>query len=149
MRIGTREIGAGHPVFIVAEIGINHNGDVKRAWDLIEAAKKAGAHHVKFQKRDVDVCYTPEQLAAPCESPWGTTVEDKVRGRELSWDAFNSIADKCDVEDIGWSCSCFDLKSLRELEEQFGERISFHKVPSAMAKHEDLVERDEIGRAHV
>lgn len=120
---------------VIAEIGINHNGDIQNAWNMIIAAKAAGAHYVKFQKRNVDVCYTPEELSKPCESPWGTTVGDKVRGRELSWNAFRSIADKCDIERIGWSSSCFDLVNLRELEEQFGERISFHKVPSAMAKH--------------
>jgi len=120
---------------VIAEIGINHNGDVQKAWGMIEAAKAAGAHHVKFQKRNVKACYTSAELLMPCESPWGDTVEDKVRGRELSWASFRSISGKCEVEGIGWSCSCFDLKSLRELEAEFGEDISFHKVPSAMAKH--------------
>ena len=120
---------------LIAEIGINHLGQIQKAFELIDAAKAAGAHHVKFQKRNVDMCYTPAELAAPCESPWGTTIEHKVRGRELCWGDFRVIADKCKVDGIGWSCSCFDLVSLRELEEQFGDRISFHKVPSSMAKH--------------
>ncbi len=126
---------------VIAEIGINHLGDISKAWNMIDAANNCGAHHVKFQKRNVDQCYTEEELAKPCQSPWGETIEDKMRGRELSWDDFKGIADKCDILKIGWSVSCFDLKSLCELEDLFGDRISFHKVPSAMAMHPVFLEQ--------
>jgi len=126
---------------VIAEIGINHNGDMNLVYDMVLAAKRCGADFVKFQKRDIDTCYTPEELAAPCDSPWGDTVEAKVRGRELSWEEFSAIDGICARQKIGWSASCFDLKSLDDLQRQFGDEITFHKVPSAMAIHRPFLEQ--------
>lgn len=121
---------------LIAEIGINHNGDTHLAFEMIERAKVAGADFVKFQKRDVDTCYSALDLAGPCKSPWGETVGAKVRGREFSWAEMRAVAGKCSREGIGWGSSCFDLVSLRELEDRFGDKVAFHKVPSCMAKHD-------------
>jgi len=80
IRIGTRLIGNGSSCYIVAEIGINHNGDVDLAKQLIDVAKSAGCDAVKFQKRTVDVVYTPEELAKPRENPFGPTNGDLKHG---------------------------------------------------------------------
>ena len=124
---------------IIAELGINHLGDIEIAKRMICSAKDAGADYVKFQKRDVDWCYTSEELKNSCESPWGTTVEDKVRGRELNWDQFKEIDRFCRNLCIDWSASCFDLKSLNDLESLFPYR-PWNKVPSAMAVHQEFIE---------
>ena len=126
---------------VIAEIGINHCGDIDRAIEMIREAKRAAAAHVKFQKRDVDSCYTFKELCSPCESPWGDTLEDKVKGRELEWSDFDRINSECKKLDIGWSVSAFDLKSLAAIEKKFGDDIVFHKVPSAMSKHEAFLEQ--------
>lgn len=120
---------------VIAEIGINHNGNIDRAMAMVKEAHRCGADVVKFQKRDVDTCYTQEELQAPCKSPWGKTVEAKVRGRELSWSFFYRLTGLCEDLDIGWSCSAFDLSTLKRLEREHGEDIDFHKVPSCMARH--------------
>ena len=70
-------------IFIIAEIGINHNGDINLAKRLIEGAKKAGADAVKFQKRTIELVYTREALKSSRESPWGKTLEDQKRGLEF------------------------------------------------------------------
>ena len=80
IRIGDRFVGDGERVFVVAELGINHNGDLLLAKRLIDAAKEAGADAVKFQKRTIDIIYTPEELATLRESPFGKTNGDLKRG---------------------------------------------------------------------
>jgi len=123
-------------MLITAEIGINHQGKLDTAIDMIGRAKEAGADIVKFQKRDVDRVYTPEDLATPCKSPWGGTVEDKVRGRELSWDDYVEIAGVCAKEKVGWAASCWDVGSLVQLEKLFGGEIAYHKVAAALTGNE-------------
>ena len=78
-------------VFIIAEIGINHNGDLKIAKDLIRQATSAGCDAVKFQKRDIDIVYTQEFLDSPRESPWGTTQRDQKAGLEFGKAEFDVI----------------------------------------------------------
>ena len=123
---------------IIGEIGINHNGDMEIAKLLIKAAYDAGCDWVKFQKREPDFCYSPEELQKPCDSPWGITIEDKVRGRELDWNDFLEIDNFCKELGIGWSASCFDLASARRLHTMFPRR-PFNKVASAMALRETFV----------
>ena len=118
---------------IIAELGINHNGDLHQAVSMATAAKAAGCEYVKLQKRDVERCYTEEELAKPCESPWGETVRDKVAGRELSWAEIQAFDSHCRNIGIEWTASCFDLASLSELGEFYPKR-PFNKVASAMAK---------------
>ena len=78
--IGNKLVGNNHPCYIIAEIGINHNGDIDLARRLISVAVAAGCDAVKFQKRTVEVVYSPEELAKPRESPFGTTNGDLKRG---------------------------------------------------------------------
>ncbi len=78
VRIGSKLVGDDQPCFVIAEIGINHNGDVDLARRLISVALAAGCDAVKFQKRTVDVVYTPEELAKPRENPFGPTMGSQV-----------------------------------------------------------------------
>ena len=83
IQIKTHQVGAGFPCFIIAEIGINHNGNVETALRLIDAAVNAGCQAVKFQKRTIDLVYTAEELAKPRENPFGPTNGDLKRGLEF------------------------------------------------------------------
>jgi len=112
VRIGHREVGPGHPAFIVAEIGINHNGDVGVAKRLISTAAAAGCDAVKFQKRTVDVVYTPEELSRSRESPFGSTNGDLKRGLEFDATGYAEISRHCQREGILWFASCWDLGSV-------------------------------------
>ena len=124
---------------VIAEIGINHNGDLNKAKLLIKAAYDAGCDWVKFQKREIDYCYSEEDLQKPCDSPWGVTIEDKVKGRELGWNDFLKIDEFCKNLGIGWSASCFDLVSQRRLHTMFASR-PFNKIASAMAVRDTFVQ---------
>src|SRR6202521_5837091 len=91
VRIGNKLVGDGHPSYIIAEIGINHNGDIDLARRLISVAVAAGCDAVKFQKRTVDVVYSAEELARPRESPFGTTNGDLKHGLEFEYEDFQEI----------------------------------------------------------
>src|SRR3990167_2139040 len=112
MKIGNTEVGDGHPCYIVAEIGINHNGSIDQAIQLIAAAKDAGCSAVKFQKRTVDVVYTAEELARPRESVFGHTNGDLKRGLELGWNGYLAINAYCRSVGIDWFASCWDKPSV-------------------------------------
>jgi N-acetylneuraminate synthase len=112
VKIGDRLVGPGNPTYIVAEIGINHNGDVNLAKKLIDAALDAGCSAVKFQKRTVDVVYTPEELARSRESPFGTTNGDLKRALEFGPDAYAEIDRHCRQVGISWFASCWDEASV-------------------------------------
>jgi N-acetylneuraminate synthase len=99
-------------VYIIAEIGINHNGSLETAKRLIDVAKNAGCDAVKFQKRTVNVVYTAEELAKPRENPFGDTNGDLKRGLEFEAKQYDEIADHCRKLDIDWSASCWDLRAL-------------------------------------
>ncbi len=108
VEIGGRLVGAGHPCYVVAEIGINHNGDLEIAKRLIDAAVLTGCAAVKFQKRTVDVVYTAEELAKPRENPFGTTNGDLKRGLEFDEAAYAAIDAYCRERKIAWFASCWD-----------------------------------------
>src|SRR5271157_5659936 len=91
VKIGNKKVGDGQPCFIVAEIGINHNGDINIAKKLIDLAAFAGCDAVKFQKRTVDVVYSAEELAKPRESPFGKTNGDLKRRLEFSKEQYDQI----------------------------------------------------------
>ncbi len=110
--IDSRPIGDGHPVLVVAEIGINHNGSAAIAKQLIDAAVAAGCDAVKFQKRTIDVVYTAEELATPRDSPFGSMNEDLKRGLELGHDAYTEIDRHCRQRGIMWFASCWDRQSI-------------------------------------
>ena len=117
MKIGRYELGNNNPTLIIAEIGINHNGDLETAKNLIAAAKDCGCDVVKFQKRTVDVVYTAEELAMPRENPFGPTNGDLKRGLELSREAYKEIDRYCKEQDIIWFASPWDEASVDFLEE--------------------------------
>lgn len=112
LRIGERLVGPGHPVFVIAEIGINHNGRIDLARDLIDAAVSAGCDAVKFQKRTVECVYTAGERAAPRESPFGHTNGDLKRGLEFDADAYAAIDHHCRTHGIQWFASCWDPASI-------------------------------------
>ena len=112
VRIGDRLVGEGQPCFITAEIGINHNGDVEIAKQLIDVAVRAGAHAVKFQKRTVDIVYTAQELAKSRENPFGPTNGDLKRGLELDVEEYRQIDRYCREKGILWFVSCWDELSV-------------------------------------
>tara|TARA_Y100000996_G_scaffold332490_1_gene268795 strand:+ start:86 stop:919 length:834 start_codon:yes stop_codon:yes gene_type:complete len=124
-------------VFVTAEIGINHNGDLKIAKKLIDVAKDAGCDAVKFQKRTVDLVYDSETLNSPRESPWGTTTREQKNGLEFSMADYKIIDKYCKSKKISWYVSCWDTKSQIEMQKF---KTKFNKVASAMLTHKKLLE---------
>jgi N-acetylneuraminate synthase len=117
VKIGNRLVGPGSSTFIIAEIGINHNGDVEAAKKLISAAVGAGCDAVKFQKRTIDVVYSPEELAAPRENPFGPTNGDLKRGLEFGLKEYTEIHRFCQSLAIPWFASCWDEASVDFIEQ--------------------------------
>jgi N-acetylneuraminate synthase len=112
IRIGNTLVGDGHPCYVVAEIGINHNGDINIAKKLIEAAAMAKCNAVKFQKRTVEVVYSAEELARPRESPFGTTNGDLKYALEFGEEEYAEIDRYCKQNKITWFASCWDEQSV-------------------------------------
>jgi N-acetylneuraminate synthase len=124
-------------IFIVGEIGINHNGDMQICKKLIDGAKDAGCDAVKFQKRDIDKVYTKELLDSPRESPWGTTQREQKQGLEFGLDEYKEIDKYCKDLGIEWFASAWDLNSQAFLS-QF--ECKYNKIASAMIVYDDLLE---------
>ena len=101
--------------FIIAEIGINHNGDIDIAKKLIDGALFAGANAVKFQKRTIEKVYTKSYLDSPRESPWGKTQGDQKRALEFKEKEYNEIDRYCEEKGIAWFASAWDLESVEFL----------------------------------
>lgn len=116
VKIGSKTIGDGFPCFVVAEIGINHNGSMEIAKNLIDVAAASGCDAVKFQKRTVDVVYTKEELARPRENPFGATNGDLKRGLEFSKDRYKEIDAHCRAKGLLWFASCWDEGSVDFME---------------------------------
>jgi N-acetylneuraminate synthase len=116
IKIGNQIIGQDHSCFVVAEIGINHNGDLELAKKLIDAAVDAGCDMVKFQKRTVDVVYSPAELATPRENPFGPTNGDLKRGLEFGEAEYREIDEHCRDKGIPWCASCWDEASMDFIE---------------------------------
>lgn len=114
--IGGRRVGANEPCYLIAEIGINHNGDIAIARKLIDKAVGYGFDAVKFQKRTIEIVFTPEELARPRESPFGTTNGDLKRGLEFGLAEYQEIDRYCREKGIHWYCSPWDEKSVDFLE---------------------------------
>lgn len=136
VEIAGRPVGHDEPSFVVAEIGINHNGDIGLARKLISAAVTAGCDAVKFQKRTVDVVYSPDELSRPRESPFGTTNGELKRGLELGVDDFRAIDEYCRMLGTIWFASCWDEASVDFLE-QFDPPC--YKIASASLTDDDLL----------
>ena len=124
-------------VFITAEIGINHNGDINLAKKLIDNAVKAGCNGVKFQKRNIDKVYTKEYLDSHRESPWGNTQRDQKLGLEFSEKQYEKIDEYCKKKKIEWYVSCWDISSQIQMR-KFGTK--YNKIASAMIVHEKLLD---------
>ena len=123
--------------FFIAEIGINHNGDMSLTKQLIDMAHDAGCQAIKFQKRDIDVVYTQEYLASARQSPWGTTQRDQKEGLEFGKKEYDEIDKYCKSKGILWSASAWDINSQKFLRQY---DLPFNKVASAMLTHIDLLE---------
>ena len=98
--------------FLIAEIGINHNGSLEIAKKLIDIAKETGFDAVKFQKRTIELVYSKETLNIPRESPWGTTTKDQKFGLEFENKEYDEINSYCKAKNIAWFASAWDLQSL-------------------------------------
>lgn len=138
VQIGSRLVGDGEPCFVIAEIGINHNGDVDIARKLVAAAVLAGCDAVKLQKRTVDVVYTAEELAKPRESPFGTTNGDLKRALEFGTTEYRELDEYCRSHNIMWLASCWDEQSV-----DFIEKFSppAYKIASATLTDDGLLKR--------
>jgi N-acetylneuraminate synthase len=106
--IGNKLVGADQPAYIIAEIGINHNGDLDIAKRLISVAVAAGCDAVKFQKRTVEVVYSAEELSRPRESPFGLTNGDLKHGLEFEQEEFRELDGYCTAVKMPWFASCWD-----------------------------------------
>ncbi|MEK7644493.1 MAG: N-acetylneuraminate synthase family protein [Patescibacteria group bacterium] len=133
------------PVIIIAEIGINHNGDIRLAKQLIDGAKLAGCDAVKFQKRTLDVVYSKEELDKLRESPWGSTNREQKQGLEFSMDQYKEIDAYCKEKNIKWFFSAWDVQSQRDM------RIfncEYNKVASPMLGHLELLSEIASEKKH-
>jgi len=124
-------------VFIIAEIGTNHLGNLKNAKQIIDVAKDSGCDAVKFQKRNVEKIYTKEFLDSPLDSPWGKTQRQMRLEREFSVKDFKEIDKYCKKKKIIWFTSCWDTESQISMR-QF--KTKYNKVASAMLTHKKLLE---------
>lgn len=123
-------------MYLIAEIGINHNGSIEQALDMINVAKVAGWDAVKFQKRTVENVYTKEFLASPRKSKWGTTQGDQKRGLEFGEREYDIINVYCHNIGIDWSASAWDAESQEFLRKY---DLPWNKIASAMLPCEDLL----------
>ena len=134
--LGERPVGDGHPCYVIAEIGINHNGDVQTARKLIDIAAASGCDAVKFQKRTIDVVYTPEELAKPRETPFGETNGDLKRALEFGQAEYENIDAYCRRKPIAWTSSCWDEASV-DFIDAFDP--PFYKIASASLTDDALL----------
>lgn len=136
IRIADHVVGNGHPCYVIAEIGINHNGEVEIAKKLIDVAVTAGCNAVKFQKRTIQVVYTAEELERPRESPFGTTNGELKHGLEFGQQEYEEIDRYCREKKITWFASCWDEQSV-DFIDQFD--VSCYKIASASLTDDKLL----------
>ena len=136
VKIADKHIGDGYPCFIIAEIGINHNGSVKLAKKMIDIAVTTGCDAVKFQKRTVDVVYTKEELAKERKSVFGNTNGDLKRGLEFGEAEYKEIDEYCKRKGILWFASCWDEGSV-DFIEKFNPPC--YKIASASLTDDNLL----------
>ncbi len=123
-------------VFIIAEIGINHNGDIEIAKKLIDVATVCGCDAVKFQKRTIDIVYSQKQLDALRESPWGTTFREQKEGLEFGKKEYDEIDRYCKEKKIIWFASAWDIESQKFLRQY---DLKYNKIASAMIIYDDFL----------
>lgn len=133
------------PIFIIAEIGINHNGDLDIAKKLIDGAIFAGCDAVKFQKRTIENVYTKEELDRPRESPWGKTNREQKLGLEFNKKEYDEIDGYCREKGIYWFASAWDLESQKFLRQY---DCKYNKIASAMLIYEPLLKEVASEKKH-
>ncbi len=145
IKFGDRKVGDGHPAYIIAEVGINHNGDMDIAKKIIDAAAHAGADAVKFQKRTPDVATPPEQQKQMRETPWGYITYLDYRFKvEFNEGQYREIDKYCKQKNIAWMVSVWDEPSV-DFMEKFDTPA--YKVPSAsLTDHKLLKHVRKTGR---
>ena len=137
VKIGNRIVGDGQPCFVIAEIGINHNGDVDIAKKLVSAANIAGVDAVKFQKRTPELCVPPEQRDIKRDTPWGVMTYMEYRYRtEFGVEQYSAIDRHCKMNEMLWFASCWDEPSV-DFMEQFEPPC--YKIASACLTDDDLL----------
>ena len=136
VKIAGKTIGDGYPCFVIAEIGINHNGSLELAKRIIDIACATGCDAVKFQKRTVDVVYTKEELERERKSVFGTTNGDLKRGLEFGYDEYKEIDRYCREKGILWFASCWDEQSV-DFIDQFNPPC--YKIASASLTDDNLL----------
>jgi N-acetylneuraminate synthase len=136
IKLGDQWVGDNHPCYIIAEIGINHNGNIDIAKKLIDVAAIAGCNAVKFQKRTIEVVYSSEELTAPRDSPFGTTNGDLKNALEFGQLDYEEIDRYCKMKNIPWLASCWDEESV-DFIEQFN--CPCYKIASASLTDDKLL----------
>jgi N-acetylneuraminate synthase len=132
-------------VYIIAEIGINHNGSMDLAKKLIDQAVDAGADAVKFQKRTIEIVYTKEDLDRYRESPWGNTNRQQKEGLEFSPEEYYELQAYSEYSGVDFIVSCWDLNSVDVVEQSLDVR--YHKVASALTTDKSFLEKlNETGK---
>jgi N-acetylneuraminate synthase len=132
-------------IFIIAEIGINHNGSLDIAKKLIDMANDTGCDAVKFQKRTIDIVYSKDVLDTPRESPWGTTTREQKMGLEFGLKDYQEIDKYCKEKNIEWFASAWDVESQKFLR-QF--KCKYNKIASALLTHIPLLEEVASEKLH-
>ncbi|MHA1381910.1 MAG: N-acetylneuraminate synthase family protein [Candidatus Helarchaeota archaeon] len=139
IKIGDKLVGDGNPTFIIAEIGINHNGDVEIAKKLIDVAAVSGCDAVKFQKRTPELCVPEEMREVKRETPWGIMSYLEYRKKiEFGEKEYDEIDRYCKEKGIIWFASAWDIPSIEFLEKY---NLKVFKVPSALLTYRDYLER--------
>ena len=123
-------------MFFIAEVGINHNGDLQIAKDLIRLAKEIGCDAVKFQKRTIDLVYRKDFLEQKRQSPWGITQRDQKEGLEFSFEEYDAINDYCQEIGMDWFSSIWDIESFDFIKHY---NLKYYKIASPMIIDEDLL----------
>ena len=136
VQIGNKQVGDGQPCIVIAEIGINHNGDIDLAKRLISVAVAAGCDMVKFQKRTVEIVYTEKELSQPRPNPFGDTNGDLKRGLEFGKDEYDEIASFCKQVKIPWMVSPWDEPSV-DFMEKYDTPV--YKIASASLTDDNLL----------
>lgn len=132
-------------IYIISEIGINHNGDVGLAKKLIRMSSDSGANAVKFQKRTIDLVYTEEELNKDRVSPWGDTNRQQKEGLEFDMETYKELESYSNSLGLDFIVSCWDTNSLKEVEENLN--VKYHKIASALTTDKKFLEAlNETGR---
>lgn len=132
-------------IFIIGEIGINHNGDLDIAKKLIDLSKEVGADAVKFQKRTINKVYSKETLDGPRDSPWGTTQREQKEGLEFNLEEYREIDFYCKSQEIEWFASAWDLDSQDFL---MNFNCNYNKIASAMIIYDELLNKVAEEKKH-